>query len=238
MSITGKNGEQMNTLLRHYSLWMIFLLLCVISNGCNSKTEITDKYDGTYNISCISENVYTAIGDIDIKSGKISGTMLNTGNNTFHVTGSVNYKGIILFNTITSNLGKIAAVGQISEEGVVKGIYSVNTRKGKYFGFRYEKDEIDTKLNGAYQITFQRNNQKTAHLRIDINKGIFASVVESVDHVRYPIKGRVLKNGKIIINTIIGSQSKGIAAFGTINGKSLNGKYFLHTGEKGTFIGQ
>lgn len=229
----------MDTLFRH-SLWLVFLF-CVISNGCDTtgrNIEKQNKYDGTYNISCISNNVYTAIGDIEIKFSKISGTMVNTKNNTFNIKGIVNDKGIILFNTIRTNLGKIAAVGQISKKGTVEGIYSVNTRKGKYFGFSYEKEEIDTNQNGFYEIDFHRNDQKTAHLRIHIHNGEFRSVIESVDHVKYPVKGRVLKNGKIIINTIIGSHSKGIAASGALNDKSLNGIYFLHSGEKGSFHGK
>ena len=230
----------MNNLFRH-SLWIVVLLSCVINYGCNKtnkKIEKQDKYDGTYNISCISGNVYAAIGDITVKSSKISGTIVNTMNYEFNITGKVSDKGIILFNTITNNIGKIVAIGQVSKEGNIKGIYSVNTRKGNYFGFRYEKEDTDTNLNGAYEIDFLRNDQKTAHLRIQIHKGEFRSVIESIDHVRYPIKGRVLKNGRIIINTVIGSQSKGIAAYGRIKGTSLNGHYFLHTGEKGSFHGR
>jgi len=230
----------MNHLFRH-SLWIVILLFCVINNGCNKtnkEIEKKNKYDGTYNISCISENVYTAIGDIEVKSSKISGTIVNTKNNTFNITGSVNDKGIIIFHTITNSFGKIAAVGKFFEKGFVKGIYSVNKRKGKYFGFRYEKDKTDISQNGVYEIDFYRNDQKTAHVRIQIHKGEFRSVIESVNKIKYPIKGRVLKNGRVIINTIIGSQSKGIAAYGILNGKSLNGNYFLHTGDKGSFHGR
>ena len=217
---------------------MIIFLLCVIISGCTKKAAKPDKYDGTYNISCISENVYTAIGDIKVTASRISGRMVNTKNNQFNITGTVNEKGIIIFNTIKKKHGRIAAVGQISENGIVEGIYSVDTRKGKYFGFRYEQEEIDSNQNSTYEIDFQRNGQKTAHLKINIHKGKFSSVIESVNQIKYPIKGRVLKNGKIIINTVIGSQSMGIAASGEIKDTSLRGMYFLHTGEKGEFHGK
>jgi 5-hydroxyisourate hydrolase-like protein (transthyretin family) len=214
---------------------------CVINYNCsktNKKIDKQGKYDGTYNLSCISKNVYAAVGDIEIKSSKISGTIVNAKNYAFNITGKVNDNGIILFNTITNSLGKIAAIGQISEEGIMKGLYSVNTRKGNYFGFRYEKDDIDTNLNGEYEINFHRNHQKEAHLRIQVHEGVFRSDIESVDHVRCPVKGRVLKNGSIIINTDVGSQPKGIVACGRIKGKTLNGTYFLFTGEKGSLLGK
>jgi hypothetical protein len=220
---------------------LLFFLSCLIHASCNRTNkdiEKQDKYDGTYNISCISENVYAAIGDITINSNKISGTIVNTKNFKFTITGTVNDKGMILFNTISNNLGKITAFGQVSEDGYIKGMYSVNTRKGKYFGFRYEKEEIDTNLNGVFEIDFLRNDRKTAHLRIQIHNGEFRSEIESINHVKYPVKGRVLTNGRIIINTVIGSRSKGIAAYGIIRGKSLKGHYFLHTGDKGSFYGK
>jgi len=77
-----------------------------------------------------------------------------------------------------------------------------------------------------------------AHLRIKIHEGVFRSVIESVDHYKYPVKGCVLKNGRIIINTAIGIQSKGIVACGSLKGKILNGTYFLFTGEKRSFHGK
>jgi len=191
-----------------------------------------------YNITCISQDVYTAVGDIEVRASNISGKIVNTNNNIFRIIGTVNEKGIILFNTIKNKLGKIAAVGQITPDGVVEGIYSVNTRKGKYFGFRYEPEEIDKKNESSYQIDFQRNGEKVAGSIIKINKGEFSSVIESTKKIKYPIKGRVLKSGKIIINTIIGNQSKGIAASGKISVEYLNGIYFLDTGEKGKFRGK
>jgi len=227
----------MKNIFRFYLSMMIILLFLVII-GCFKEAVKPGKYDGTYNISCISENVYTAIGDIKVIASRISGTMINTKNNQFNITGTVDEKGIILFNTIKNEHGRIAAVGQISDNDVVEGIYSVNTRKGKYFGFRYEKEEIDTKKNGTYEINFHRNAKKVANSRIKIQKGEFSSIIEVSNQIKYPIKGRMLKNGKIIINTVIGSQSKGIAASGKINNNSLNGIYFLHTGDKGTFHGK
>jgi len=185
-------------------LIVCLILLILLIPACNkkkNKNQPKNKYDGQYQITCRRQNVYIAVGNISVKESKLHGSIVNTNNQEFTIKGMVDQQGVILFNTIKTRVGRIAAVGKIEKDGTVEGMYSVDTQKGQYTGFQYKPEEITKEYDGNYRLTFKRNDVVTASSTIKIIDGKFSSMVQTDSNVKYMFSGKVLRNGKIVTNT-------------------------------------
>jgi len=226
---------------------IIVLSVCLFSCITNHKTiatnnhELITRFDGKYNITFISQDYFRAITDFEIENSILDGVVVNTSNQTFFIKGSVSESGQLNFKSLKSNTGaNISAIGNIKLDGSIEGHYTVGNRQGKYYGFKYSDSKtITTQFDGKYQISFYIGDQQTASTEIDLKNGAFKKNIQTITSEIFPIQGRVLDPGKLILTTSIGDHSTGIAASGSIDeNKKVTGIFFTNQGEKGSFNGK
>ena len=241
-------------IIKRIYLILLSAIFLLNLNGCDhfnnkdknydSKTNlIIDElnYNGTYLVTCISNGIYTAVAEIIITQGIISGEITNTQKMRFKIKGTVTDGGRISFNTIDSSVNtKITSIGSIDADGVIKGTYTIANRKGDYFGFKFSKDDKFTiKYDGLYRIKFIRGGINVADSKVRINNGKFDLLIKTINDESYPVSGVVSREGNLIIKTLFNQKGMGIAASGFItNHGQINGLYYFNTGEKGHFLGE
>jgi len=232
------------------------ILLLIVITACNfclfscstvKKTTPTDKrqcsthFDGKYNVTFLSQGYFRAVTDIEIENGILDGVVVNTSNQTFFIKGNISENGQLRFNNIHSSTGvNISALGNIKQDGIVEGQYKVGNRNGKYYGFKYtDSDNITMRFDGKYQISFYLGDQQTASTDIVIKGGAFQKNIKTITSELFPIQGRVLEQGELILTTSIGDHSTGIAASGSIDeNRKVAGVFYTNKGEKGAFSGK
>jgi len=230
-------------LLAAVAIFSFCLVSCIPKlNMTGSKQQnLCKRYDGKYNITFLSQGYFRAVTDIEIENSIVDGVVVNTNNQTFFIKGSITESGQLNFESLKTNTGaKISAYGDIKQDGIIQGNYTVGNRKGKYYGFKYSDSKMtSTRFDGKYQISFYLGEQQTASTEIVLKNGAFKKDIQTITTEVFPVQGRVQEPGTLILTTAIGNHSTGIAASGSIDeNKKVSGVFFTNQGDKGSFRGK
>jgi hypothetical protein len=200
------------------------------------------KYDGSYSIVFICEDICMANAIVEITNGKIDGEIKNINQQTFLVIGYVESEGNLQLQSISENSDLIIeASGNINADKIVTGNYSVDERNCKLFGFRYSNhtNNIISQYDGNYELELTRAGQKIDTIMLNIQNGQFNTNLTTSTTDAYNIKGEISQQGNIIINTLFSNKDAGITVIGSIhkNG-TISGDYYKNPGIKGKFTGR
>jgi len=224
-------------------LWATILVLTACQTtgkkAATTTQEGISSYDGVYSIVFNSSGVLTAATDIEVYEGAVSGTVVNTSNQTFEVKGSVSSSGTLTL-TSTSNEPEtiITAKGMINKDKTVEGSYSVAGRKGTFAGFGYDEEVGTRRYDGKYRILFLRNGQQVAATEITIAYGVFPVNITTSENETYAFEGYVLGDGQLVLRTVFSDLGTGVTAVGSISDELIiSGIYYNQKGERGTFAG-
>jgi hypothetical protein len=237
------NKKEIFILLTSITIFSVSLFSCstIQEKDLSDSQHVNTNFDGKYNVTFLSQGYFRAITDFEIENGILDGAIVNTSNQTFFIKGSVLENGQFSFKSIESSVGApITASGNIKQDGIIEGHYKVGNRDGKYYGFKYSGSENNTsQYDGTYNISFYLGDQQTASTEIVIKSGVFQKNIQTITSETFPVQGRILDQGTLILTTSIGDHSTGIAASGSIDSnRKVSGTFFTHQGEKGSFKGE
>jgi hypothetical protein len=229
--------------------WFISFLLfssCHVVPETETESQSIDaiiKYDGSYTVSFICNELHMANATIDILNGTIEGEIIhNLNQQTFNVNGMVTENGRLNIQAITTETDELVEVmGSIDNNGMIQGTYQVGHRNCKFIGFCFSKNknEIVTQYDGTYQLNLISDGNNVASFKASIEHGKFHRVITNINQNSYTIDGKVSKNGRLIMNTLFSNLNNGVTVIGCIQSDgSVIGIYNTYNGKKGAFSGK
>jgi len=106
----------------------------------SDKDIVSSNYDGKYQIEFNREKMKMASGEFDVKNGTFISQVRSITDEVFKVQGNIINDGRLLLTTAIGNKTTgIAASGKVTKDGIVSGIYYIQTgQKGTFKGKRIQ----------------------------------------------------------------------------------------------------